>query len=446
MARTRATENARSRSKTVQIEEIARGIEQFRSIVTSIEDFSREGFPYRDAARAKAELQLRECVRRIFGERSPEFQMHRQYRLRTASKEDTAQSLAVVKSLIDTLEEKKCELQSLKPAAKEAPQSPATPPPLTVVPPATAEMPFIAPPANSASATAVVVPTNPVQAPPAPASAESMPPALAERATQTASVQPPGAAHALLVTPSAGTMLQEETHAGLSQPPSIASSSPGLSSAPLSSPSPLVTVTPVPQQCSAPASPVPMAGPPTPPCTGTTPAAQDSEGSSSRTPVSARPSASAEQDPLESIRKVCLRFHAVTRQLRLRKDYRATLEVEDDYDLQDLLCALLKMEFEEVGTDEWTPPYTDGAPRTTFLIHGDQIAVSAKKTRPGLTTKELMEQVTADSARYSVRHPCHTLFCFIYDPEGRIGSPKRLETDLTSVSDRYMIEVLVAPK
>lgn len=153
-----------------------------------------------------------------------------------------------------------------------------------------------------------------------------------------------------------------------------------------------------------------------------------------------------EQDPLEQIRKVCLRFHAVTRQLRLRKDYRATLEVEDDYDLQDLLCALLKVEFDEVGTDEWTPPYTGGAPRSTFLLDKDRIAVVAKKTRSGLTTKELADQVTADSAHYSTRDKCTTLFCFIYDPEGRIGSPKRLETDLTSVSDRYTIEVLVAPK
>lgn len=153
-----------------------------------------------------------------------------------------------------------------------------------------------------------------------------------------------------------------------------------------------------------------------------------------------------EQDPLELLRKVCLRFHAVARQLRLRKDYRATLEVEDDYDLQDLLASLLKVEFDEVGADEWIPPYTGGAPRTTLFLNGEQIAVVAKKTRSGLTTKELAEQVAADSACYSTRDKCTTLFCFIYDPEGRIGSPKRLETDLTSVSDRYTVEVLVAPK
>lgn len=146
------------------------------------------------------------------------------------------------------------------------------------------------------------------------------------------------------------------------------------------------------------------------------------------------------------IRKVCLRFHSVARQLRLRKDYRPTIEVEDEYDLQDLLCALLKVEFEEVATDDWTPPYTEGASRTTLFVHRDQIAIVVKKTGPGLTTKELTDQVMADAAHYRTHGRCATLFCFVYDPEGRIGSPKRLETTLTSVSEHCRIEVLVAPK
>lgn len=153
-----------------------------------------------------------------------------------------------------------------------------------------------------------------------------------------------------------------------------------------------------------------------------------------------------DQDPLVLIHKVCQRFHSVARQLRLRKDYRPTIEVDDEYDLQDLLCALLKVEFDEVATDEWTPPYTEGASRTTLLVNRDQIAIVAKKTGPGMTTKELTDQVLADAAHYRTQGRCSTLFCFVYDPEGRIGSPKRLETTLTSVSEHCRIEVLVAPK
>ena len=179
------------------------------------------------------------------------------------------------------------------------------------------------------------------------------------------------------------------------------------------------------------------------------PAAPPNQPGSTPSPATAAPlekGPEADIDPVPVLRKICTRFHAVARQLRLRKDYRATLEVEDDYDLQDLLCALLKFEFEEVGSDEWTPPYTAGAPRTALLVDKERTVVIAKKTRPGLTAKDLTEQVAADTQQYATRAHCTNLFCFIYDPEGRIGSPKRLETDLTSVSDNFTVDVLVAPK
>src|SRR6266567_1415906 len=38
-------------------------------------------------------------------------------------------------------------------------------------------------------------------------------------------------------------------------------------------------------------------------------------------------------------------FHRVARQLRFRRENRATLEINDEYDVQDLLHALLKMDF-----------------------------------------------------------------------------------------------------
>jgi hypothetical protein len=110
------------------------------------------------------------------------------------------------------------------------------------------------------------------------------------------------------------------------------------------------------------------------------------------------------------------------------------------------LRALLRLEFDEVGTDEWTPPYSGGTPKTTLLLNRERIAIVTKKTRPGLTDKDIAEQVTADTGSYLSHNKCTTLFCFVYDPEGRIGSPKRLETDLSNVSDRYTVEVLVAPK
>ena len=151
-------------------------------------------------------------------------------------------------------------------------------------------------------------------------------------------------------------------------------------------------------------------------------------------------------DPVELVRVLCSRFHSVVRQLRLRGEYRATLNVEDEIDVQDLLHALLRIQFDDIGTEEWTPSYAEGALRTTFLLNDNRLAVLVKKTRNGLTAKDLTEQLRIDTERYRTKSRCTALLCFIYDPDGRIGNPRALEASLTAVSDSLAIHVLVAPK
>lgn len=472
MARPRSAESPRTRSKTAAIDEIAQGLDTFQKILTSIEDFSREGFPYRDGARAKAELQIRETVRRLFGERSPEYQAHRAHKLKISTPADTAQTVHLVKSFITALERKKLELQGLAPTAPapEAGQHPAAsgPPQMTLVPPTTPSAQITmaqSTPGNTPPVTmSVAITTNlsqptaptpqtPALEPPAPVqpSTPETPPSHLESArfrTMPTDPQPAAPAPASIPLTTAPATWQEPV-APVASPPTAplhATAPPQLQERafppPSASPT-LATSIPAsesmqrpPDQPGTPAVSV-IAPPPIP------------VPSPSPTPASAAVVTSKEQptsDPVDALRKVCLRVHAVARQLRLRKDYRTTLEVEDDYDLQDLLCALLKLEFDEVGADEWTPPYAGGSTRTTLLLNRDRLAVVAKKTRSGLTTKELAEQIAADTAHYASHKPCVHLFCFIYDPEGRIGSPTRLETDITSVSDSFTVDVLIAPK
>ena len=163
-------------------------------------------------------------------------------------------------------------------------------------------------------------------------------------------------------------------------------------------------------------------------------------------PTHLQQSPQAESDPVELVKTLCCRFHSVARQLRLRGEYRATLSVEDEFDTQDLLHALLRIQFDNIDTDEWTPSYSSGAPRTTLLLNDSRLAVIVKKTRPGLNAKDLTDQLRIDAERYRSHGRCTTLLCFMYDPEGRIGNPRGFETSLTSVNDSFVIDVLVAPK
>jgi REase_DpnII-MboI len=60
---------------------------------------------------------------------------------------------------------------------------------------------------------------------------------------------------------------------------------------------------------------------------------------------------------LELLRSFLRRFHAVGRQLSIRREGRPTLTLNDEYDVQDLLQSLLILLFDDVRREEWTPSY-----------------------------------------------------------------------------------------
>ena len=60
-------------------------------------------------------------------------------------------------------------------------------------------------------------------------------------------------------------------------------------------------------------------------------------------------------------------FHRVVLCLRTRHANRAPFLVNDEYDVQDLLAALLETRFEDVRREEWGPSYAGGATRVDFF-------------------------------------------------------------------------------
>jgi len=150
--------------------------------------------------------------------------------------------------------------------------------------------------------------------------------------------------------------------------------------------------------------------------------------------------------PLITLTRLADRFHLVARQIRSRHNGRPTLEVEDEYDVQDLLHSLLVLEFDDVRPEEWTPSYAGRSSRMDFLLKKERIVIEVKRTRPNLTAREVGDQLLIDIGRYQAHSDCDLLFCFVYDPEGRISNPRGLENDLSKPSNDLAVHVLVRPK
>ena len=570
MARARASEPQRSRSKQNAVEELNRGITTLRELSSQIDDLSRDGFPYRDAVRARTELSLRESIRRLFGEKSPEYQAHKNHKLRIGNRTESAQSTTLLKELIVQLENQKAELLGLTPA-ETAPPPPTAPerPTLTAVPATQPAIPVVPPQAPSTAPLATVsminapatvsvattsisqpaqpiapiVMTTPVSStsasPPVTQGTASQP--IRDTSIQRLPPQPPSPPLHSATSEASGIPAEKTAPASLPASPSLpaepvvaapstnsatpseqtvrgeAAPTPLPPMAPARSTIPSGTIPPIPRMNAVPA-PVPTAPiepPPTPqqaskptdipaqkpapapvaviPASqATTEIAAEKQARDPRPPVpqvrteislppampalasvleskpeppvispvkppetptvlttpldTNRNNHQSEGATLDTLRRMCARFHLVARQLRLRKEYRPTLEITDEYDLQDLFYALLRLQFDEVGTEEWTPPYADGARRTSYLLDWEKTVVVVKQTRSGLTSRDIAEQIATDKAHYSGRPNGATLLCFIYDPDGRVGNPRGLEADLSTVGDTYRVEVIVAPK
>jgi len=529
MARAKTSEPSRVRSKTATVEELTRGVGNLQEFLAQVEDLGREGFPYLDAARARTELQFRECIRRTFGEKSPEFQEHRHHRLLINTPEGTQQSIALIKTLIATLEQKKRELRGGPPSQQSPPAPPLSPlpapvrPQMTVVPASISTVQMTLTQTGTITPAPVTMTTNlgvaQVAAAPNPPSVSLHKPEPLSPSTsvpELSSISPAPVAMAMSqppfpsqpVVPVALEPKLPAPQLGLAPAATVPSPhpAPSVSPAPVQKPKAMIPSMAVPEPLPVSPAPVVMVmshtpsslaqvvpvGPEPPPSQAGQTAQTDGflVGQSAQSPqpelepsVHQHPIASlqptmqeapavlqspkqapvvpastfsplepgrrlpqTESDPVALVKVVCGRFHAVVRQLRLRGEHRATLQVEDEVDAQDLLHALLRVQFNDIDTDEWTPSYSSGALRATLLLDESRLAVIVKKTRPGLTAKDLTDQLRVDAARYRFHGRCTTLLCFMYDPDGRIGNPQGFETSLTSVNDPFTVDVLVAPK
>ncbi|MEW6736262.1 MAG: hypothetical protein AB1489_33525 [Acidobacteriota bacterium] len=146
------------------------------------------------------------------------------------------------------------------------------------------------------------------------------------------------------------------------------------------------------------------------------------------------------------IERICNRFQIVARQLQHRHEDRPTIDITDEYDVQDLFHSLLRLYFDDIRDEEWSPSYAAGASRVDFLLKQEQIVIEIKKTRTSLKARQLGEQLIIDIARYQSHPDCKLLYCFVYDPDHFIANPQGIENDLSRSQNGLNVRVLIVPK
>ena len=140
-------------------------------------------------------------------------------------------------------------------------------------------------------------------------------------------------------------------------------------------------------------------------------------------------------ESIEILENVFNRFTYVVSQLRRRYSNRSTLKINDEYDVQDLLHALLKIYFDDIRNEETNPSFAWASSRADFLLKDEKIVIEVKCTKSLQKDKNIGEQIILDSSKYKDHPDCEMLVCFVYDPENFIKNPKGLEKDLENTED-----------
>lgn len=141
----------------------------------------------------------------------------------------------------------------------------------------------------------------------------------------------------------------------------------------------------------------------------------------------------------------CRRFPLLVAELGKRHGGREPRTLVDEYDVQDLLRALLRVHFDDVRPEEWNPSYGGVGSRSDLLIKSERIVVETKMTRRNLGQREVIEELTVDKAQYRTHPDCQTLVCFVYDPTHRLSNPYALESDLSDANAEFTTKVVVSP-
>ncbi|NKI70262.1 hypothetical protein GN109_12615 [Collimonas pratensis] len=150
---------------------------------------------------------------------------------------------------------------------------------------------------------------------------------------------------------------------------------------------------------------------------------------------------------LERLLHIVAALPKVARQLtKRRKDLkvsRPTLEINDEYDVQDLLHSLLHIEFSDVRNEEWTPSFAGSAKRTDFLLSPEKIVIEVKKTRPGSTQSGVAGELTIDIAAYKTHPKAEHLVCVVWDVDCILKNPTALKTDIEAANAGFVTVIVL---
>lgn len=124
-----------------------------------------------------------------------------------------------------------------------------------------------------------------------------------------------------------------------------------------------------------------------------------------------------------------------------------SFEINDEYDVQDLLYVILKSVFPSLKCEDPIPKVGGRSTKVDLIIRGEEILIEVKMLKKSDQNElKIIEQLKIDFESY---HKCHwlkNLLCFVYDPYKRTQDKSNFE-DLNGLrkkgENEYNVNVIL---
>ena len=173
-------------------------------------------------------------------------------------------------------------------------------------------------------------------------------------------------------------------------------------------------------------------------------------GPSNLTPTPDLPTTEAVTKPTEILEVVEILVSGLRRAMHPlihRRKNAQTLSFDSEYDVQDLLHALLRPWVADIRPEEFTPSYAGSSTRMDILLVTHKLVIELKFVRDRAHGKKLGNELIVDIEHYRKHPDCRILWCVVYDPYKHLENPAGLCSDLSGTrkhGDRALVvKVLV---
>lgn len=107
-----------------------------------------------------------------------------------------------------------------------------------------------------------------------------------------------------------------------------------------------------------------------------------------------------------------------------------SLQFTSEYDIQDLLHALMRPWISDIRPEEFCPSYAGSNTRMDFLLPAHNLVIETKRVRDKAHASKVGDELIIDIEHYRKHQKANHLWCVIYDPDLYISNPKGMINDL----------------